>query len=123
MKEGMYSITFRGENGEGWGVLVFESGKVWGADQARGMYDGDYRFNEQTKNIEASIHVKFDKHSSHEHIALVTGQDVPSEGTEFIVPVSLPKDLDEPVAFRVEVLGQPVAVEIHKIRDAPYFSG
>ena len=122
MKEGMYSITFRGQQGHGWGVLVFDSGKIWGADQARGMYDGDYEYNEQTQSIDATIQVKFDKHSSYEHIALVTGADVPPEGTEFPVQVSLPRDVDEPVAFKAEVLGQPVAVEIHKIREAPYFS-
>jgi hypothetical protein len=121
MKEGMYSIAFRGKQGGGWGVLVFESGRVWGADQARGLYDGEYDYNQHTDTIDARIDVKFDKHSSHEHIALVTGVDVPPEGTEFSVDVSLPRELDKPTAIRVEVLGQPVAVEIRKIRDAPFF--
>ncbi len=121
MNEGMYSITFRGRKGEGWGVLVFESGKVWGADQGHGMYDGTYEYDELKQSIDAEINVKFGEHSSHEHIALVTGAEVPPEGAEFSVAFSLPKDIEEPMAFRVEVLEQPVTVEIHKIRDAPFF--
>lgn len=42
MPEGFYSISFTGEAGSGFGILVFSRGVIVGADAAGATYDGTY---------------------------------------------------------------------------------
>jgi hypothetical protein len=42
MKEGFYSISFSGAYGDGFGMLVLDTGLVVGADATGGTYDGTY---------------------------------------------------------------------------------
>ena len=57
MRDGMFSITYSGNAGSGSGTLVFDNGRVYGADTERGRYDGMYLFNETTGMAEVILKV------------------------------------------------------------------
>lgn len=42
MMDGFYRIAFTGTQGSGFGMMVFRSGKIAGADVAGVIYDGEY---------------------------------------------------------------------------------
>src|ERR1700751_761213 len=46
MRDGMFGITFQGQQGAGMGVLIFDNGRVYGTDTEGVRYDGEYIFNE-----------------------------------------------------------------------------
>ncbi len=58
MKDGMYAISFAGQAGVGVGTLVFDGGRIFGADAGGGKYDGAYEFNENTGKVDVKIRVE-----------------------------------------------------------------
>src|SRR5438128_1313731 len=48
MRDGMFGITFQGQQGAGMGLLVFDNGRVYGTDTLGVRYDGEYIFNENS---------------------------------------------------------------------------
>lgn len=59
MRDGMYRITFQGQQSAGMGMLVFESGRVYGTDTEGVRYDGEYLFDERTGFADVKIKVTF----------------------------------------------------------------
>ena len=57
MKDGMYKIDYAGNTGSGYATLIFESGRIYGADVARGQYDGHYEANPNTGLVDISVRV------------------------------------------------------------------
>lgn len=58
MKDGMYLIEFAGQAGAGQGTLIFDGGRIYGADVAAGQYDGEYQFNEATGLVDIKVRVR-----------------------------------------------------------------
>lgn len=58
MKDGMYQLEFAGRNGSGYGVLIFENGRIYGSDVGNGKWDGTYTMNPITKNADLDIRVE-----------------------------------------------------------------
>lgn len=58
MKDGMYLIEFVGQAGIGYGTLVFDGGRIYGADVAGAKYDGEYQFNESTSLVDVTVRVQ-----------------------------------------------------------------
>lgn len=58
MKDGMYLIGFTGRSGTGHGMLIFDGGRIYGADVSKGKYDGEYIFNEKTGLVDVSLRVE-----------------------------------------------------------------
>lgn len=58
MKDGMYLIQYAGQAGSGYGTLIFDGGRIYGADIAAGKYDGECHFNEATGLVDVSIRVQ-----------------------------------------------------------------
>ena len=56
MRDGMYGITFKGNRGAGMGVLVFDNGRIFGADSDGAKYDGEYIYHENDNT--ASVRIK-----------------------------------------------------------------
>lgn len=48
MRDGMYGIEFAAAGGSGKGALVMQNGRVFGADEGGGKYDGEYEFDPAT---------------------------------------------------------------------------
>lgn len=59
MREGMYGIQYRSVAGAGAGVLVLESGRVYGADPWGGKYDGEYVYDEATGMADLRLKLTF----------------------------------------------------------------
>jgi hypothetical protein len=59
MRDGMFGITFQGQQGAGMGVLVFENGRVYGTDTEGVRYDGEYQFSESSGFADVKIKVTF----------------------------------------------------------------
>jgi hypothetical protein len=57
MKDGMYKIDCVGNSGSGYATLIFESGRIFGADIAHGQYDGHYEVNPATGLVDISVRV------------------------------------------------------------------
>ena len=47
MRDGMYGVEYTSVAGAGLGVVILDSGRVFGADPFGGKYDGDYTYNEE----------------------------------------------------------------------------
>src|SRR5215831_13944269 len=59
MRDGMFGITFQGQQGAGMGVLIFDNGRVYGTDTQGVRYDGEYIFNESSGLADVKIKVTF----------------------------------------------------------------
>jgi helix-turn-helix protein len=59
MRDGMYGVEYSSVAGGGLGVLIMDSGRVFGADPMGGKYDGDYIYDEDTGIAELNIKVTF----------------------------------------------------------------
>ena len=59
MREGMYGITFHSGGDVGMGVLVFEDGKVYGADRRAVKYDGTYTYNSNADVVSVELKITF----------------------------------------------------------------
>jgi transcriptional regulator with XRE-family HTH domain len=58
MKDGFYLIQFAGQAGTGAGMLIFDGGRIYGADTGAAKYDGEYQFNEATGLVDVTIDVQ-----------------------------------------------------------------
>jgi hypothetical protein len=59
MRDGMFGITFQGQQGAGMGMLVFDAGRVYGSDSEGAKYDGGYVFNEGSGMANVNLKVRF----------------------------------------------------------------
>src|SRR6266478_4313578 len=59
MRDGMFGITFQGQQGAGMGLLVFDNGRVYGTDTQGVRYDGGYIFNELTDLTNVTVKITF----------------------------------------------------------------
>jgi len=59
MRDGMFGITFQGQQGAGMGLLVFDNGRVYGTDTEGVRYDGEYLFNEGSGLADVKLKVTF----------------------------------------------------------------
>ncbi len=55
MIEGFYRMTFTGASGSGFGIIVFQDGKVAGADVAGATFDGSYITNQISGGINFKV--------------------------------------------------------------------
>jgi len=59
MRDGLYYVDYQSNSGAGYGVLILDTGKVFGADPLGGKYDGDYVYDERTGLAELSLKLTF----------------------------------------------------------------
>jgi hypothetical protein len=59
MRDGLYYVDYQSNNGGGYGVLVLDTGRVFGADPLGGKYDGEYVYDEKTGLAELSLKLTF----------------------------------------------------------------
>lgn len=86
MREGFYKIDYQGQYGMGFAVLALDSGMVVGADFTGGIYDGEYEFNRDTRQIDATVKVRVK-----EGTPLVQGVFASAGGMTFDVTCSFPR--------------------------------
>ncbi|MEA3180942.1 MAG: hypothetical protein QOI59_4465 [Gammaproteobacteria bacterium] len=59
MRDGMFGITYQGQAGAGTGILIFDSGRVYGTDEEGARYDGSYLFDEDTGHADVTVKLTF----------------------------------------------------------------
>jgi hypothetical protein len=108
--EGFYRIVYTGVGGgSGFGLLAFETGKIYGVDGAGVQYFGDYTVNHST--IEASLSLTIPP-----GVWLVTGQPAASVERRITVQIEAPR-AGGVVTFQT-TLG-PINAVLEKIGDFP----
>ena len=113
MKNGMYLIEYAGADGHGYAALVFEDGRIFGADVAAARYDGSYEFNERTGLIDVQIRVEMPA-----NVRSVVGVAQPFD---WILEVTTAMPADQDVG-RLQVktnLGSPIVADYRFLRSLP----
>jgi hypothetical protein len=113
MRDGMFGITFQGQHGKGMGVLIFDSGKVYGTDEAAVRYDGDYIFDEGSGLVGAKVKVTFPP-----NVKAVQGISNPYEWSIIVETEFDPKQNSGTLTLRTS-LGQPLDAQYVFLRSLP----
>lgn len=113
MRDGMYGISFQGQQGVGMGVLIFDSGRVYGTDTQGVRYDGEYLYNETTGMADVKVKVTFPP-----NVRAVFGISNPYEWAFDATTSFNPKLNSGPLAVRTSV-GQPINAQFVFLRNLP----
>jgi hypothetical protein len=115
MIEGFYRIAFTGTAGSGFGVLVFRTGTITGADVAGAIFDGSYTENPTTRVIDFKVTMSAPAGVTpvQTGIALVTPLNLPITGSVATNDIGG----DKPILLQTP-LG-PINALFRKIRDFP----
>jgi DNA-binding transcriptional regulator YdaS (Cro superfamily) len=113
MREGIFGITYQGRSGAGMGMLVFEAGRVYGSDAAKGRYDGGYVFNEASELVDVTLKVTFPP-----NVASVLGIVNPYEWSIDVTTSFNPK-LETGQVTVTNSLGQPLSAHFTFLRELP----
>ncbi|WP_062012426.1 hypothetical protein [Aureimonas sp. AU4] len=107
----LYAVRFVGAAGGGRGSLYVGHGIVSGVDVTGGTYDGSYGVNEGRVHGIASMRALGETQ-------LVTGQRLDG-GQALEIRFELPVAIDETATYDITVGGQPVRIQLRKVRDLP----
>jgi hypothetical protein len=113
MRDGMFGITFQGQHGSGMGVLIFDSGRVYGADEAGVRYDGDYLFDESSGLADVKAKITFPP-----NVRAVQGISNPYEWSFDITAKFDPKQNSGKLALKTS-LGKPLNAQYVFLRTLP----
>jgi hypothetical protein len=113
MRDGMFGITFEGQYGKGMGVLIFDSGKVYGTDEAAVRYDGDYVFDEASGLVDVHIKVTFPP-----NVKAVQGIVNPYEWSIVVETKFDPKQKSGALKLKTS-LGKPLSAQYVFLRELP----
>jgi hypothetical protein len=113
MRDGMYGISFQGQQGVGMGVLIFENGRVYGTDTQGVRYDGQYLYSESTGLADVKIKVTFPP-----NVRAVFGISNPYEWAFDVTTSFNPKQNSGPLTVRSSV-GQPINAQFVFLRTLP----
>ena len=113
MKNGMYGITFQSNNDHGVGVLTFEDGVIYGVDEARVKYDGDYSINETTGMADVRLKVTYPP-----HVRAVFGVQNPYEWSIDVTAVLDPKKDQGDLVVKTSV-GKSLRAQYQFMRPLP----
>lgn len=113
MRDGMYGITFQGQQGAGMGVLIFENGRVYGTDTEGVRYDGEYVFHEDTGIADVKVKVTFPP-----NVRAVFGISNPYEWSFDVTTTVNPMQNSGPLALKTS-LGKPINGQFVFLRTLP----
>jgi hypothetical protein len=113
MRDGMFGITFQGQQGAGMGMLIFDNGTVYGTDIGGARYDGGYIFNEKTGLVDVKVKITFPP-----NVEAVFGISNPYEWAIDVTTTFNPKQNSGSLAVKTS-LGQPVNAQYVFLRSLP----
>ncbi len=113
MRDGMFGISFQGQQGAGMGVLIFDNGRVYGTDSQGVRYDGEYLFDESSGLADVKVKVTFPP-----NVRAVFGTTNPYEWAFDITTKFNPKQNSGPLTVRTS-LGQPITAQYIFLRSLP----
>jgi hypothetical protein len=114
VREGIYAIGFQSLNGgAGMGTLIFNSGRIFGADIAGVKYDGLYLINEITGYVTATIKITFAP-----NVESIFGFSNPYEWAFDVTATFDPMQLTGAMVVTTSI-GQTVTAQYAFLRDLP----
>src|SRR4051812_34762836 len=113
-REGFWSVYYAGVFGNGMGIIVLDSGMVVGADVTGGIWEGEYQFNSETRQLDIRLTVALPP----EILSAVTGQES-KVGFREQYQFSLPREMNEEVTHNIQTALGPINAVFKKIRDFP----
>jgi transcriptional regulator with XRE-family HTH domain len=113
MRDGMFGITFQGQEGAGMGVLVFDNGRVYGTDTEGVRYDGEYLFNESSGLADIKLKVTFPP-----NVKAVFGISNPYEWAFDVTTTFNPKQQAGAIAVKTSI-GKPIDAQFRFLRGLP----
>ena len=113
MREGFYLVEYVGWAGGGHAIMALDTGVVVGVDISGGLYDGTFKWNEQTQLLDVDVWVQIP-----EGVGLVQGKVAPRGGLRFDVQCSFPRDPDNQIVQAKTDFG-PVNLRVRLLRPFP----
>ena len=113
MRDGMFGITFHGQQGAGLGVLVFDAGRVYGTDSEGARYDGEYIFREDISCADVVVKVTYPA-----NVLSVFGISNPYEWAIDVSTRFNPKQNAGPLEVKTS-LGHPIGAKFKYLRPLP----
>jgi hypothetical protein len=113
MRDGMYGITFQGQQGTGMAVLVFDNGRIYGTDTGGVRYDGEYLFDEGTGFADVKAKITFPP-----NVKAVFGISNPYEWTFDITTRVDPKRPSGSLRVKTSI-GQAINAQFVYLRSLP----
>lgn len=113
MRDGMFGISFQGQEGVGAGVLIFDNGRVYGTDTVGVRYDGEYTFKEESGLADVKIKVTFPP-----NVKAVFGISNPYEWAFDVTTTLDPQKNSGMLAVKTSI-GRPITAQYVFLRDLP----
>jgi len=113
MRDGMFGITFQGQQGAGMGLLVFDNGRVYGTDTEGVRYDGEYLYNESSGLADVKLKVTFPP-----NVQAVFGISNPYEWAFDVTTKFDPKQKAGALVVNTS-LGKPINAQFRFLRGLP----
>jgi hypothetical protein len=113
MRDGMYGISFQGQQGAGMGVMIFENGRVYGTDTEGVRYDGEYLYNEVSGIADVQVKITFPA-----NVKAVFGISNPYEWAFDVTTSFNPQQKSGPVTVKTS-LGKPINAQFVFLRSLP----
>lgn len=113
MRDGMFGITFQGQQDASMGVLIFDNGRIYGTDTQGVRYDGEYLFNESSGLADVKIKVTFPP-----NVQAVFGISNPYEWAFDVTTTFNPKQNSGALSVKTSI-GQPINAKYVFLRSLP----
>ncbi|MGH8132513.1 MAG: helix-turn-helix domain-containing protein [Steroidobacteraceae bacterium] len=113
MRDGMFGITFQGQQSAGMGVLILDAGRVYGTDTQGVRYDGEYVFDENTGTADVKVKVTFPP-----NVVAVFGISNPYEWAFDVTTSFNPKVNSGPLPLKTSI-GRPLNAQYVFLRPLP----
>jgi hypothetical protein len=113
MRDGIFGMAFQARGVGGMGILIFESGRIYGSDTERVKYDGSYIYNEATRLAAINVKVTFPP-----HVKAVFGVSNPYEWS-FDVTAEFDPNKDSGLIAVKTSIGQPIQAQYRYLRALP----
>jgi transcriptional regulator with XRE-family HTH domain len=113
MRDGMFGITFQGQEGSGMGILIFDNGRIYGTDTGGVRYDGEYLFDEESSIANVKAKITFPP-----NVPSVFGISNPYEWAFDVTTSFNPKQNSGAIALKTS-FGKPLNAQFVFLRNLP----
>jgi hypothetical protein len=113
MRDGMFGITFQGQQGYGMGVIVLDNGLVYGTDVGGVRYDGDYLFDEVSGLVSVKVKITFPP-----NVQSVFGISNPYEWAFDLTTSFDPRQNSGPLSLKTSI-GKSISAQFVFLRSLP----
>ena len=113
-QDGIWLVEYQGKFGQGIAIIVLVGGNITGAGSRGGLWDGTYKFNEASGNLDMTLTIRFASGVASTVMKLI-GKAATSETYNFSVPANVEEHRLPPL----QTLLGPISAVMRKLRDLP----